>query len=578
MAMRMEQENTRESLDWLRRRSPTERGYRRDQDRYNTMNCEELGTEMTAAMHSASELLNQRCSLRSCSFSRQESNEVESLAIASMRIAGISHVADQKLCLPEVLAAAEDYSFSSSEFRERFLASAVSGEARERFSKAFARMAELQGDIENLRGSVVDRRLLFPNNVEDPSVCPSPCQSCTTRHNSWIKGEEAFSFKCILNPGDPAPVAEGLQCSEPVLRNSVMHRIRSHLSESTDRQYKTWCEVQDWQDLAAQTLAISAHLTCGAKAIFAPIQTGEDMSEDLYATCVAKENGDAVPQNALNQLRQLDETVGNVVAPSNLAIFSVLMSKDITSTVGRLRQATRTSEGHHQVIGAHTGLDFSHAAEGGALGDHDVRLAYNHTHSSRWFGKHRFSLFGSCSRSIFSLAIGLFTGVIQILIGISYLVIMLFLGVIAGLVAGVTFATETIRGWLSSGDAAMVEGAEAAERVAGMASGWGVAIVVGGFAVGFGIWGIKNILTAAASPYDCSSGQLGHGENAICHPALRYGERYVKKCPSETHHDGEITFVCLRENRGVMTFHLPRIFGTVTHVETLNNGCAFFAE
>lgn len=560
-------------LDWLRRRNPTEDEYRRDQDRFTTMSCDELATEMTAAMYRASTLLNSRCSTLSCSFSADESHEVESLATTAMRVAAISHIADQKLCLPEVLAAAEDHSFSSSMYRERFLASAVSGDARERFGRAFDKIAEVQGVIEGLRGSVVDRRLLFPTNIDDPAVCPSPCQSCTTHHNSWHRAAETFSFKCILNPGDSAPVGRGLQCSEPVMRNSVLHRIHSRLSSDVDRQFKTWCEVSDWQDLASQTIMISAQLTCGAKSIFAPIQTGDDMSADLHATCVAKESGEAIPQAALDELIELDSTVGNVVSPSNLAIFSLLMSVELTSAVRRLREATRSSD-HHPLsaVGEYgQDVDFSGAAQG-AIGDHDVRLAYNHSYEE---GSTR-QWTGACRRSIFSLTFGLFTGVIQIVIGVAYLAVMATFGLLTLVIGGVTFGVNLLSDMLASPDPNVVEQATRLQGVSEMVSTWGFTGVFLGFTVAFGFWGIRNIVTSRRSPYDCSSGQLGHGPNAICHPALRYGETSSHTCPGSD--SGDITFMCLHENRGVATFQLPRIFGTVTRVETLNNGCAFFAS
>lgn len=565
-------------LDGLRRRNPTESEYRRDQDRFTTMTCNQLGTEMTAAKLRATGLLNHRCSDSSCSFSADEAHEVESLATTAMRVAAISQVADQKLCLPEVLAAAEPHSISSNIFKERFLVSAVSGEARKRFRMAFDKMASVQDDIEALRGSVIDRRLLLPTNIEDPAVCPAPCKSCTTQHNSWYRDEEIFSFKCILDSGDPAPVGLDMQCSEPVVRNSVLHRIHSHIREDVDRQFKTWCEVSDWQDLASQTTMISAQLTCSAKAIFAPIQTGEDMSEDLLATCIAKESGEAVPQAALDELIELDNTLGNVVAPSNLAIFSLLMSMELTSAIGRLRLATRSSDSLHGATGEYGGVDFARAADGGR----DVRLAYNHTYTEgstqQWTG--------ACRRSILSLSLGLFTGVIQIVIAVGYEAALLTFGMLALLTADVSFAVETVRDlerFLST--APHGSGQEAIRRMralAGMMQDWGLTGVVVGFTVAFGLWGLYYAETHSAwsfgtgSPFDCSSGQLGHGPNAICHPALRYGETSTHTCPVPRSDSGEIIFYCLQENMGVATYYLPN--RAVARVETMNNGCAFFAE
>jgi hypothetical protein len=371
------------------------------QAEFSTMSCEELGTEMSASMADVSARMNDRCNAESCSFRDSESEDIQSLAVLAMRITAIADVSDTKMCLPEVLEASTP--FQTSQFTERFLASAVSAEARDRFSLAFSEMTKVQEEIHALSGDVTDRRLLLPTNIEDPAVCPSPCVECTTQHNSWFRHDETFSFKCILNAGDEKPEGRGISCAEPEQRRGWGH----------GHQHKTWCEVQDWQDLASQTLSISSKITCGAKAVMAPIQTGHAMSASLRETCESKESGEAVSQAALDQLVELDNTVGDVVSPGNLAIFSVFMAVEVTQAVGRLRTSTRGS--------SFISVDANGLIESSSVG-HSVHQASNHSYTQ---GSWR------CRRSILSLTRGLFGGIIQIIVGVAYLAIMGSFGLLA---------------------------------------------------------------------------------------------------------------------------------------------------
>jgi hypothetical protein len=143
------------------------------QAEFSTMSCEELGTEMSASMADVSARMNDRCNAESCSFRDSESEDIQSLAVLAMRITAIADVSDTKMCLPEVLEASTP--FQTSQFTERFLASAVSAEARDRFSLAFSEMTKVQEEIHALRGDVTDRRLLLPTNIEDPCVPFAVC-------------------------------------------------------------------------------------------------------------------------------------------------------------------------------------------------------------------------------------------------------------------------------------------------------------------------------------------------------------------------------------------------------------------
>lgn len=405
MASRIEEKHGQDAkLEWFGQntRQHSTEDFAEAQEEFSTMECHELGVTMRTTMADVSARMAERCNAESCSFSDSESEDIQNLALLAMRITAIADVSDNKMCLPEVLEASN--SFQTNAFTERFLASAVSNDARSRFNLAFTEMSHVQEEIHALRGDVVDRRVLLPTNIEDPTVCPSPCLECTTQHNSWFgQQEETFSFKCILNTGDAKPEESGLSCAEPSVRNGIGNRHQS----------KTWCEVQDWQDLATQTLAISSKVTCGAKAIVAPIQTGHAMSASLRETCEAKESGEAVSQAALDELTELDNTIGDVVSPGNLAIFSVFMAVELTQAVGRLRTATRGS--------SFIGIDADGAVDT-SVGSHSVHSSSNHSYTE---GSWR------CRRGILSLTRGLFGGMVQIIVGVAYLAIMGTFGLFA---------------------------------------------------------------------------------------------------------------------------------------------------
>jgi len=114
--------------------------------------------------------------------------------------------------------------------------------------------------------------------------------------------------------------------------------------------------------------------------------------------------------------------------------------------------------------------------------------------------------------------------------------------------------------------AVAVEGAVAEAILAAVAQGLGAITVLVegyfpwvfggavGFAVLFGIWGFLKIWRSMNSPYDCSSGYVGRGPHAVCHPAMRYGHGSHEQCPGTTGTENEIAFICSRDNRGVVTF------------------------
>jgi len=592
MASRIEERGRLNKLEnkveWYGKRnrpSVKQDDFHKAQENFSRMSCDELGGALRTAMTEVSNRLIDRCNSDSCSFSDSESSEVRSLSLLSMKLTAIADVADTKMCLPEVMSTAGGSLHGKIfPFMQPFLDSAVSEQARERFTMAFQQITILQEDIHALRGDVVDRRLLMPTNIESPAVCPSACQECTTEHNSWMKDDEEFSFKCVLNTGDPKPESDAFTCADPVPRNGMFHKHKS----------KTWCKVHDWLNLAEQTLAVSAKITCGAKAIFAPLQTGEEMSPSLRETCERKESGEAVTQESLDELIELDNTVGDVVSAGNLAIFSVFMAVELIEAVSRLRRDTRSSS------------LISVGSDGVEESPQQQDPPYTYVKGS-W----------RCRRSILSLARGLFGGMIQIVVGVGYLALMATFGLLTtmqlfGVDNVLTFfwstttdgITTNVAGEIgasiaenpvaiaaaeeaaSAGAAAAGATASAAANsqavaAAGEASlatsaSEGVAAWIAaqlaelallvetyywfalagsvGFAVLFGIWGAMKIRNSYRSPYDCSSGFVGRGPHAVCHPAMKYGEGVHEQCPGTTGTDKQISFICSKENKGVATF------------------------
>jgi len=80
--------------------------------------------------------------------------------------------------------------------------------------------------------------------------------------------------------------------------------------------------------------------------------------------------------------------------------------------------------------------------------------------------------------------------------------------------------------------------------------------------VGFGIWGLARLWHSFDSPHDCQSGYAGVGGEAVCHPAMRFGEAHHADCPGfvqperndTTRARHELAFVCSRSNGGITTF------------------------
>lgn len=564
-------------------RKPTtvsNRQTRRAHETYQQMSCDELELVMERATGEATRQMQAHRE----SFSEVSARGIQSIALLTVQVSAVADAADRKLCLPEVIDAGQTSEnmehFRSSE--STFVNAASSEEARNRFRRAFSRMAVVQANLAGLHSQVLNRHVLFPQNIEEPAVCPSPCTGCTRDHNSWFQEAETFAFKCILDAGASKPEGEGFKCEEPTARNS-------NASEQ-----KAWCEVHHWQMAAAQTLDISAKAACGARSILAPLQHGGDMSEVAAAACEKEMRQEALSQEEVNELRRLDSVIDEVVSPGNLAMFSLFLIFELITTVSELRLRSRSPSSPREADQSASILMETHAQ--GSAG---------------------------CQRAILTLANGLFGAMMQIVLGIAFLAMMGTLGLLAAMsVFGADAVVATIAPFVGLGfvapavdtlgavrgsiveflerfrgsQAALEEGAQGAiaagasvsdaaalsaasdatASLSGTASQAGgtleaivealdsfadqimsywPAIAAGGLtilAVGFGIWGLVR-LWHSVKAIRCLSGYARVGAQVVCHPDLAAGEVHQVPCPGED--DSEhLTFWCSSSNGGITTW------------------------
>jgi len=571
---------------------PNEEALRNAHENFQEMSCDELAVAMANALGDAATRVQDHHDGTSA-FHEMGPQEVQDIALMTIRISAIADVADRKLCLPEVLSGQESTTEIFRSAEETFVSAATSEEASDRFRRAFSRMSAVQSDLIDLHAETLNRHVLLPNDIEDPANCPSPCTSCTRDHNSWSQESEDFHFKCIMDAGSVMPEQEGFTCEEPTPRRS------------NSNEQKAWCEVHHWQAAAAQTFDISAKAACGARSILAPLQHGGDMSEMAVSACEKEMTGEALTQDEVTELRRLDTEIDEVVTPGNLASFSLFLIIELMTTISELRLRSRSP----------SSLVETKKQPGPPI---------QYTRGS-W----------RCRRSMLSLAIGLFGAMIEIVIGIAYLAVMGTLGLLAamsvfgadvvvgtlapyaglsvatmsGAMDGVSEAVSTrVADFLMNRqflqDSMFAAGAAGADTAgatgsvamseagqAGVASmrdtmrgatdslattvqelgGFGDQIqrywpaVAGGLTilgVGFGIWGLARIWHSFDDPHDCQSGYVRVGGEAMCHPAMKFGEAHHVDCPGPQPNMTEtplaprndLAFVCSSHNGGITTF------------------------
>jgi len=561
---------------------------------YQQMSCDELAVQMAQALEdSASRVRDHRDG--TSAFSEMGADEVRSVALQTIQISAIADVADRKLCLPEVVNGGQASVIESLFFvrsaEQTFVSAATSEEASDRFRRAFSRMSTVQSDLANLHGQVLNRHTLLPNEIEDPANCPSPCNSCTRDHNSWSQESEDFSFKCILDAGVARPYGDGFTCEEPTPR-------RSNANEQ-----KAWCEVHHWQAVAAQTMDISAKAACGARSILAPLQHGGDMSEMAVTACEKEMTGEALTQEEISELRRLDSEIDEVVSPGDLASFSLFLIIELVLTISELRLRSRTPS---SLVEAQQPADTHIAHISGSFRCRRSILSLAN------------GLFGAMIEIVVGIAYLAIMGTLGLLAAMSVFgadAVVATLAPAAGLGAATMGellggASEAVSnriaqfllnrqvvqnslqaageaGAVAAGatDAAVISVAQeagaasltgsAAQEAQTLATtvetlgGFGDEImgywplVAGGLTVlgvGFGIWGLARIWHSFDSPHDCQSGYVHVGGEAVCHPAMTFGEAHHADCPgpqpdeNSTAPRNDLAFVCSRRNGGITTF------------------------
>lgn len=216
----------------------------------------------------------------------------------------------------------------------------------------------------------------------------------------------------------------------------------------------------------------------------------------------------------------------------------------------------------------------------------------------------------ACRRGLLSLTYGLFTGMLEVVIGLAYLAVMGVFGLIAVIavfgfddtffalapfvpgitapnIASVTTAISDRAGEIldmildssvaqaffsaaSQGaeQAVVDQGIDAVKTDALTAFGDALesamellrqhsqVILVAStvVAVMFGVWGLLRLWNSFDSPFDCQSGYVTKGRDVVCHPALRFGEAVHKPCPGHEDALSQVAFICSERNHGIVTF------------------------
>lgn len=205
---------------------------------------------------------------------------------------------------------------------------------RERLVRSYADIGRWRDNMVNGAGSILDRSLIFPKNVEDPDVCPAPCLRCTRDHNSIIfDNDEQLSFKCILPRRGNTPPSSDFNCSEPVRRNSLQGQITG--------QRKTWCDVQSWHTSHDQAVTLAANVKCGAEAILGPLRHGIEMEERVREACQSVETSQATEALVAQQYHEFVVIDDGIASPAENAAFRIFMNLGMYEGLADVRRAAR---------------------------------------------------------------------------------------------------------------------------------------------------------------------------------------------------------------------------------------------
>lgn len=300
------------------------------------MSCDDFGTgiqdEVAKARQALTAMFSESAGAQPAIIAGEEqpmSNE-ETVALATQAIVTFTAEADERKCLPAAMTKDGTQALIRS-LLDGHLGDVLSGgdpNVSAMLDAAYTDLVAWQHGTVDVAGPDLERTVLFEEAVEDPANCPPPCGLCQRKHNSWRKGEELFSFKCLLQRGQQPPSEPGLSCTDPKRRGSFW---RPHVFAR-----KTWCKVEDWKKSVCQQLKSASLMTCGIRRILDPLQGGgTNFNSTEYSQCLAR---------AMRMEGHGEEAVeiDARIPHRNRVAWGLVMSLGLANGLAGLRDASKT--------------------------------------------------------------------------------------------------------------------------------------------------------------------------------------------------------------------------------------------
>lgn len=313
-----------------------------EQERIAKITCGDMPMALAAAVLQAEETLRESCRDGRCYLAVWTGQRtIDELDEAAANLNDLFMAADRRECLAETLA--------DSVVRERVSQlrnlwgwmlegssthrATTTFSVRERLEQSHALLARWRGRLLTEAGSTLDRRRIFPRNIEDVEACPEPCISCSHSHNSIFEGTERLAFKCILPRGASLPTLSDLSCEEPQPRSGIAGQLHG--------QTKSWCDVRSWRLAAEQSVEMAVDIACSAEIIFGPLRHGREMEDQEREGCLAVQRGTMRAEGPAAQAYQDHKTADGVAADAELSAFRIFMHLGMAEGVADLRLAAR---------------------------------------------------------------------------------------------------------------------------------------------------------------------------------------------------------------------------------------------
>lgn len=492
---------------------------RRGEAAIEETSCEDLPNVMRVVLQNATSSLEQQ------DWSSEiPEHAIQVVGMHALMITTVANVADTKFCLPEVMAdpAVQQAVANLENVWGAVTAHLRSEEAQARVERSTVLLNEWKTQLQALSGSMLDRSLLFPSNVEEN--CPEPCTSCSTESGLFHRVDK-FEFRCTLESSSSAlPVAPGLTCEAP----SGWGRTAT-------------CTVKDWQSLASQRTRIMAYTICDSRAVLAPIHNGGEVPQALRETCLEMEKGKAVSQEDMDEYRDFLTDTDDVVPAAFKAAFAIKMSLSITAGISELRQASRGNSAYAAPEQAHSSLMESDSATGVGCdaGDRGVNL------------------FAEVGKVLVALVGGVMVGTALAVFGTSAVIFLMLFGFIIDLVM-----------WEAVGG-----GFNVVRAMWNNPQLWLASAVVFGVSVGLYVAGsLYRSMSGTSRPFDCQPGTVTSGGSTFCVGGLHYGRRRSFACPGGS----QLEVRCAQEDWGALTkANECGAMGPPMHTRPAQNPCQF---